>query len=145
MRRFQMCAAVMAVAFVGVLSAQAMKITNLDDYKKAMQAIGASFGGSMKAAGSGDMAGAKASVATAKANMQAVQAFFVERKKDDPAMLAKDAVDKLTAAETALGGTDAAAAQGALKAVGGACGACHTKYRDGDGKQTPYSFKPGTI
>jgi cytochrome c556 len=145
MRRVVMCAALLAIAFVGALSAQTMKVTNLDDYKKAMQAIGAGFGGSMKALGSGDTASAKMGVASAKANMEAVHAFFVEKKKDDLAMLAKDAVDKLAAAETALNGTDAAAAGAAVKAVGGTCGACHTKYRDQDPTTKAYSFKPGTI
>ena len=145
MRRVVICAAVLVLAYVGISSAQAMKVTNLDDYKKAMQAIGGGFGGAMKALGSNDTAGAKTGVASALANMQAVHAFFVEAKKDDLALLAKDSVDKITAAGVALNGTDAAAAGAAVKAVGGTCGACHSKYRDGDGKATPYSFKPGTI
>ncbi len=146
MRRFQMfvvAMAVVATASVGV--AQTSKLKSVEDYVACMKAIGGAFGGAFKAVGSGDLAGAKPGVTTAKAYMGEVQKFFEDRKKADLVMLAKDTVDKLAAAETALNGTDAAAAAGALKAVGGACGACHTKYRDGDGKATPFSFKPGTL
>jgi hypothetical protein len=30
-----------------------------------------------------------------------------------------------------------------MKMFQGSCGGCHKQYRDGDGKTTPYSFKPG--
>ena len=147
MRRFLMCAAVIAVAWAGTLThAQtAMKITSVDDYAKAMKAIGAGFGGANKAIQSGALADAKMGVAAAKAQMMAVQAFWVEKKKDDPAMIAKQAVEKMEALEKALGGSDQAAVMAAVKEVGGACGACHTKYRDQDPTTKAYSFKPGVL
>ncbi len=143
MRRFLMSVAVLTVAWAGSLGyAQTMRISNIDDYKKAMQAIGAAFGGANKAAQSGDVAGAKTQVATIKANMMAVQVFFKDKAKSDAEMLAKVSYDKLDAFEKALGGADQAAA---FKEAGGTCATCHAKYRDQDPTTKAYSFKPGTI
>src|SRR5262249_42122991 len=66
MRRFQMCAVVMTVALTGMLSAQAMKIANLDDYKKAMQSLGTNVQAAQKGLASGATADAKTAVGNAK-------------------------------------------------------------------------------
>src|SRR5258708_39127832 len=92
MRRFLMCAAVLSVAWagsVGHAQIPQMKVTNADDYSKAMKAIGAAFGGANKAIASGAMADAKAGVATAKANMMAVQGVWMANKKDHPAIISQ--------------------------------------------------------
>lgn len=145
MRRFAICTAVLVMTMAGAVGyAQATKVTNLDEYRKAMLAVAGGFGGANKALASGAVADAKTGVANAKANMEAIHAFFVEKKKDDLAMLAKATVDKLAAVETALNG-DPATAGPAVKEVGGTCQACHAKYRDQDPATKAYSFKPGTI
>lgn len=145
MRRISMCAVALAVAMAGTIgSAQAIKVTNLDEYRKAMQAVAGGFGGANKALASGAVADAKTGVANAKANMLEIHAFFVDKKKDDLAMLAKATVDKLDAVEKALA-ADPAMAGAAVKEVGGTCQACHAKYRDQDPTTKAYSFKPGTI
>jgi cytochrome c556 len=44
--------------------------------------------------------------------------------------------------DAALKASDAMAAQAAMKMFQGSCGGCHKQYRAGDGKDTPYSFRP---
>ena len=147
MRRFLVCAAaVLLVAWVASAGYAQTKIATPEDYDKVMKAIGGAMGATNKAIASGSLADAKTSLATARTNMMAVQAFWVERKKDDPAMIAKDALSRMDAADKALSGTDAAAAGMAVKEVFGACQACHMKYRDPD-PNTPKSFifKPGVL
>ena len=146
MRRFLMCAAVLTVAWAGSVGyAQMMKVTNVEEYKKAMQAIGGSFGGANKAIASGAMADAKTQLATAKMTMMAVQKFWADNKKDDPAMIAQDSVAKMDALDKALAAGDTATVTAAVKAVGGTCGSCHMKYRDQDPTTKAYSFKPGVL
>ncbi len=146
MRRMAMGMAVLAVMWAGTVSfAQGMKVTSVEDYPAAMKAVAGGFGGANKALASGNLADAKTGVANAKANMQSIHAFFVDKKKDELATMAKDTVDKLAAVEAALGGTDQAAIGAAIKAVGGTCQACHMKYRDQNPETKAYSFKPGTI
>ena len=134
------------VAWVASAGYAQTKIATPEDYDKTMKAIGGAMGATNKAIASGSLADAKTSLATARTNMMAVQAFWVERKKDDPAMIAKDALSRMDAADKALSGTDAAAAGMAVKEVFGACQACHMKYRDPD-PNTPKSFifKPGVL
>lgn len=144
MRRFAICAAVLVMTWAGTVGyAQGLK--NEDDFDKCMKAIGAAFGAANKAMQSGSMADAKAEVAKVKANMGAVEAFFKERSKADPQALAAASLAKLGALETALGGTDAAAAGAAFKEAGGTCGACHSKYREQNPETKAYSFKAGTL
>jgi cytochrome c556 len=145
MRRFLVCAALL-VAWVASAGYAQTKIATPEDYDKTMKAIGGAMGATNKAIASGSLADAKTSLATARTNMMAVQAFWVERKKDDPAMIAKDALSRMDAADKALSGTDAAAAGMAVKEIFGACQACHMKYRDPD-PTTPKSFifKPGVL
>jgi cytochrome c556 len=147
MRRFLVyAAAVLLVAWAASAGYAQMKIATPEDYDKVMKAIGGAMGATNKAIASGSLADAKTSLGTARSNMMAVQAFWMERKKDDPAMIAKDALARMDAADKALSGTDAAAAGMAVKEIFGTCQACHMKYRDPD-PNTPKSFifKPGVL
>lgn len=144
MKRIAVCAAVLVMTWAGAVS-HAQGLKSVEDFSKCMKAIGGAVGGASKAMQSGSMADAKAEVTKAKQYMGAVQAFFKEKGKADPAGLAGDAIAKLGALETALGGTDAAAAGAAFKEAGAACGACHNKYRDQDPTTKAFSFKPGVL
>ncbi len=121
------------------------KVATPEDYDKAMKAIGAAFGATNKAVQSGAMADAKTQLATALTTMAAVQAFWVEKMKDDPAMIAKDSVAKMQVLDKALSGSDPAAVAPAFKDVGGTCGACHAKYREQDPATKAFSIKAGTL
>jgi cytochrome c556 len=134
----------MVAAWAGTVGYAQTKVTNLDEYRTAMKAVAGGFGGSIKALQSGAVADAKTGLANAKANMESIHTFFVEKKKDDLAMLAQATVDKLDAAAKALD-ADPASAGAAVKAVGGTCGACHAKYRVQDPSTKAYSFKEGSL
>jgi cytochrome c556 len=146
MRRVLTCTTILLAMAAGSAMFAQGKISTVEDYDKAMKAIGGAFGGVAKAVQGGSMAEAKTGLATARTQMVAVQAFWVEKKKDDPAAIAKDSISKMDALDKALGGTDSAAAMAAFKEVGGTCQACHMKYRDPD-PANPKSFvmKPGVL
>ena len=76
-----------------------------------------------------------------------IHAFWTEKQKSDAAAIAKEALTNLDALDTLLSAptVDKAAAQAAAKQVQGSCGSCHKLYREGDGKQTPYSIKAGVL
>lgn len=121
------------------------RIATPEDFDKAMKAIGAAFGATNKAIQSGAMADAKIQLAPALSLMTAVQAFWMEKVKYEPAALARDALTKMQALDKALAGTDTAAVAAAVKEVGGACGACHAKYREQDPVTKAFSIKAGTL
>jgi cytochrome c556 len=144
MQRFLMwTAALMVVLAVGV-TAQANMTP--EDHAKIMKANAGAGQGLNKAIGSAAYADAKTQVATLRTNYMSLQAFYAAKKKDDAVAILKDglsqldALDKLVSAAT----VDQMAAQAAMKMFqGNTCGACHKLYREGDGKNTPYSFKAG--
>lgn len=146
MRRLIGAAVVMAVMLGAVAAAQS-KIATADDYSKVMKTTAQAFIATNKAIGSGAFADARTQLATARQGFTTIHAFWLEKQKSDAAGIAKealtslDALDKLLAAPT----VDQAAAQAAAKQVQGSCGSCHKLYRDGDGKATPYSIKPGVL
>ena len=147
MRRFVVCVGVsMAVVMGGILAAQT-KIASAEDYSKVMKATVQAFQATNKAAGSGAFADAKTQLASARQNFMTLQTFWMEKGKADAVGIVKEALTNLDAADKALSAPapDATAVQASLKMVQGACGACHKLYRDGDGKQTPYSIKPGVL
>ena len=127
------------------VTAQVTKVTTPEEYVNAMKAVSAAFGAANKAIQSGAAADAKAPLANARSTMVAVQAFWVEKKKDDPATIAKDSVAKMDALEKTLSGSDGAAIAGAAKEVTGTCGACHSKYREQDPATKTYKIKAGTL
>jgi cytochrome c556 len=121
------------------------KVATPEDYARAMKAIGAANGSTNTALQSGAAPDAKLHLASARATMAAVEQFWVEMKKDDPAMIAKDAVAKMDALDKALSATDTAAAAAAAKEVGATCAACHGKYREQDPTTKAYIIKAGTL
>jgi cytochrome c556 len=72
--------------------------------------------------------------------------FWREKKTDEAAKMAKDAVSKLDALDKVLSAdaVDSAAAADALRQVAATCATCHTAYREGD-PQIGYRIKEGTF
>lgn len=146
MRR--LIAGTFSVALVlGAMVAAQDKIATAEDYAKVMKTTAQAFFATNKAVGSGAFADAKTQLATARQGFTTIHAFWTEKKRADAAGIAKealtnlDALDKLLSAST----VDQMAAQAAAKQVQGACASCHKLYREGDGKQTPYSIRAGVL
>lgn len=146
MRRLIAGTFTVAVA-LGALTAAQGKIATAEDYAKVMKTTAQAFFATNKAVGSGAVADARTQLATARQGFTTIHAFWTEKQRADAAGIAKealtnlDALDKLLSAPT----LDQAAAQAAAKQVQGACASCHKLYREGDGKQTPYSIKAGVL
>ena len=139
MKRFLTVCALTAVFAIGV-AAQAN--LSLEDHAKIMKANAQAGQGINAAIKGGTFADATPHVATLRANYNNLQAFYAAKKKDDAVALIKGALTNLDAVDAALKASDAMAAQAAMKMFQGSCGGCHKQYRAGDGKDTPYSFRP---
>ena len=140
MQRFLMWTAALTVVFAMGVAAQAN--LTAEGHAMLMKANGQAAQATNKALGSGSVADAKAGVATLRTNYTNLLAFYSAKKKDDAVALIKGALTNLDAVDAALKASDAMAAQAAMKMFQGSCGGCHKQYRAGDGKDTPYSFRP---
>jgi cytochrome c556 len=135
----------LTIVACGVVGAQAN--LSSDDHAKLMKANAQAAGAMNKAIGSGAFADARMQVATLRQNFTSIQAFWMDKKKDDALAIVKDGLTRLDALDKILGATtiDQMAAQAAAKEFGGnTCGACHKLYREGDA-QTGFRFKPGVL
>ena len=146
-RLFVLISSLMIVA-LGVMVGAQGKVATAEEYAALMKSTAGAAGPMNKAIGSMAYADARTQLAVLQKNFMALQGFWMDKKKDDAVAIVKDgltqlaALDKMLAAPT----VDQMAAQAAGKAFQGAtCGACHKLYRDGDGKGTPYTFKPGVL
>ena len=142
MKRFLTVLSALTVVFAIGVAAQAN--LTLEDHAKIMKATGQAAQGINAAVKGGTFADAKAHVATLRTNYTNLQAFYAAKKKDDAVALIKGALTNLDAVDAALSAAapDAMAIQAAMKMFQGSCGGCHKQYRAGDGKDTPYSFRP---
>jgi cytochrome c556 len=146
MQRFLLWTLALLVALVVGVTAQA-KMT-LEEHAKLMKSNAQAAGGLNKALAAGSYADARTQLATLRTNYMTLQGMWASVKKDDAVAIVKDGLTQLDALDKMLSAAtvDQMAAQGALKMFQGAtCAACHKAYRDGDGKGTPYSFKPGVL
>lgn len=145
--RLTIAATVSMAVVLGAVAAGQSKIVTADDYAKVMKTAATAFIATNKAIGSGAFADAKTQLATARQGFTTIHAFWQEKQKADAAAIAKEALTNLDALDKLLSAPapDQMAAQAAAKMVQGQCGACHKLYREGDGKQTPYSIKAGVL
>ena len=140
MKRFLTLLSALTVVFAIGVAAQAT--LTLEDHAKIMKANAQAGQGINAAIKGGTFADANQHVATLRTNYNNLSAFYAAKKKDDAVALIKGALTNLDALDTALKASDAMAAQAAMKMFQGSCGGCHKQYRAGDGKDTPYSFRP---
>lgn len=123
------------------------KITTMEEYAKLMKSNAQANGALNKAVGSAMYADARTQIATLRQNLQTVQPFWAERKREDAVGIIKEGMTRLDALDKMLAGAsvDQAAAAAAAKEFGGnTCGACHKLYREGD-QQTGFRFRPGVF
>ena len=137
------CAVGVAVITVG---AQGQKVTTPEQLDKVMKAVQQANQPVGKAIASGAYADAKKGLATVKENVILSRTFWIEHKRDDAVKLNEESVAKIEALEKLLSAepVDQAAAQAAMKEVGGSCRACHQKYRATDAENN-YILKPGSL
>ena len=133
-----------ALTLAFAISVAAQANLTLEDHAKLMKANAQAGQGINAAIKGGTFADAKPHVATLRTNYTNLQAFYAAKKKDDAVALLKDGLTQLDGLDKLLSAPapDAMAAQAAMKMFQGSCGGCHKQYRAGDGKETPYSFKP---
>jgi cytochrome c556 len=145
--RVRVYAGAMLIAWSGALAvAQTQKVTTPEEYDKAMKPAGPALRAMGKALASGAYADVKKELATLKTAVVDTQSFWVHHKKDDAVKMNKDAIAKIEAFEQMIAAPtpDQAAAQAAMKEIGGACSACHKQYREQDAENN-YKIKAGTI
>jgi cytochrome c556 len=137
------CAVGVAVITVG---AQGQKVTTPEQLDKVMKAVQQANQPVGKAIASGAYADARKGLAAVKENVVTSRTFWIEHKKDDAVKMNEEAVAKIEALEKLLAAepVDQAAAQAAMKEVGGSCRACHQKYRATDAENN-YILKPGSL
>ena len=137
--------AAVALWSVALLAAQ-QKVTNPEEYDKAMKKVGPAAQAMNKALASGAYGEVRAQLAIVKQGVADAESFWIMHKKEDAQKFTKDVLGKLDAFGklVATDTVDAAAATVAAKEVGAACRSCHMVYRAQDEKQQ-YIIKPGTI
>jgi cytochrome c556 len=144
-RSFAWIPLLLSLACSFVLGAQAT-LSN-EDHPKIMKANAQAAGAMNKAIGSGAFADARMQVATLRQNFTSLQAFWMDKKKDDAVAILKDGLARLEALDKVLAAptVDPMAAQAGAKEFGGnTCGACHKLYREGDA-QSGFRFKAGVL
>jgi cytochrome c556 len=144
-RSFAWIPLLLSLAGSVVLGAQAT-LSN-EDHPKIMKANAQAAGAMNKAIGSGAFADARMQVATLRQNFTSLQAFWMDKKKDDAVAILKDGLTRLDALDKVLAAptVDQMAAQAGAKEFGGnTCGACHKLYREGDA-QAGFRFKAGVL
>jgi cytochrome c556 len=146
MQRFLTWTVALSVVLAVGVTGQA-KMT-LEEHAKIMKSNAQAAGAMNKAIAGASYADARTQLTTLRTNYMTLQGMWGSVKKDDAVGIVKDGLTRLDALDKMLSAAtvDQMTAQGAVKEFQGAtCGACHKLYRDGDGKATPYSFKPGVL
>ncbi|MFM8534776.1 MAG: hypothetical protein ACKOEC_14525 [Acidimicrobiia bacterium] len=127
-------------AFVGVTSIAALsaQAKTDEDFDKIMKGVGAANGAMRGAAKEGNTAGVTAEAAKLAAFFKDAEAFWKSRNNTEAAEWSAAAMKH---ADAIAKSSDAAAAMGALKELGGTCMTCHTKYREKT--ETGFAIKKG--
>lgn len=139
-------AGAMLIVLSGAFVVAQTKVTNPEEFDKAMKPAGGAMRnmGKMVASGAA-VADVKKEIAILKTALTDTQTFWVLNKKDDAVKMNKDALAKLEAFEAVLTGEKVDPSVAAtMKEVGGTCSACHKQYREQDAEGN-YKIKAGTI
>lgn len=146
MRRINLCATAVIVAWLGAVGFAQMKVTTPEEYAKVMQSTAQAFNSARSALPPSEWADAKAHLATAREGFVTLEAFWVDQKRDDAMGIVKgvlaqiDVLDALLTVE-APSRSDTLAA---VKPIQGACAECHKIYREGE-FQTGFRFRAGVL
>jgi cytochrome c556 len=133
------CAFIVATATLAAQAPMAKtSISSEDDYSKAMKEVGAQNNALRKAIQTPSEADVAASAAKLETIFKDVQAYWENKKVDDAATAAKNAVAATQAISKAAAAHDMAAATAASTTLGQQCMTCHTAHRE---RQPDGSFK----
>jgi cytochrome c556 len=127
-------------------AAPAGTVTSVEDHDRAMKAISTNAFAVPKLLEARAFSDVKARYVAMRELFVGVEGFWAARKKDDAAMLARNAMAKIDTIIRAADMSDRPGIDAGIKELVAACAACHTKYREPD-PATPKSFviKPGVL
>lgn len=116
------------------------------DTDAAMKRVGPAAGAAGKAIASMAYADARMQLAAARTGIMEIETFFTSGNSAEGVNFARAALAKLDALDKILAApaVDQSAAQGAMKDLQGACGACHMVFRTGD-ENMNFVLKPGSV
>ena len=130
----------LVVAGASAVVAQGAKPVTVEQHAATMKMIAQNAGAFGKAAKGGDTAAATAAAEVLATSFATIETFYTQRNKPDAIKLAQTAKMGAQDAVTALKAGDMMKAQASIGGAQAMCKQCHSMYREGDGKDTPYRF-----
>ena len=125
------CAVVLgAVSVWAQVPPAKVALETYDDCSRAMKEIAAQNGALRKGLASPSEADASAAAARLEVVFKDVQAYWEDKKVEDAAKVARNAVAAAQAVSKAVAAHDTAAATAASQALGATCMTCHTAHRE---------------
>lgn len=117
----------------------------VQQHEAAMKSIAQTNGAMQKALKSNMLADAGKQAQELARLFGEVERFWQQNNVADAVKVAQTARTGATGVAGAAAANDQMKAMQAAASVGGTCKQCHSMYREGDGKATPYSIRAGVI
>ena len=122
-------------------------IFTLDHLDAAMKTLGPNVVGIRASLADGDFTTAKERVIRSREQLAVTVTFWRDRERDDAVALLRAAVDRMDALDAALSveAVDPTAVDRLATEIDGACGACHTIYREQDPVTSEYRLRQSAL
>ena len=135
------------LAAVALAQDKPYPIFTVDHLDATMKTLGPNVAGIRVSLADDDFATAKARTIRSREQLATTVTFWRDRERDDAVALLRAAVDRLDAldAELSIEEVDSAAVATLATEVGGACGACHTIYREQDPVTSEYRLRRSAL
>ena len=132
--RYPVLAAAVVACMIGVAAAQEYPLFSADDLDESMKGVGRQFSLLTRMVEAADFEEAKVRVTRAREQLSPTIVFWRKNSRDDAIAMLRAATRRLDDLDVVLSEVtvDPAAVGAALKAVDGACQACHATYREPD-------------
>ena len=146
MKSFVKCTLVMIVAWVGIVAADAVKVTSAEEHEQAMKTISRNALAVPKLLEAGAFDEVTKRYVAMREQFVGVEGFWAARPNTDGAILAKNAIVAVDAILKAAGASDRQGIDAGIKQLVAACNVCHTKYREPDPTApNSFVFKKGVL